>query len=148
MLLSRHMRNVSKIFIMWNDMRSTQLHMQFRRHTRKQRYSTISNVLLSASKVPSTSNHGLRGPAPSSIWKTPEEKIYLWPASTTTGMKAGKTVQTVLNLAGFKNVKSKVIGSRNPLNTMRALFKALNAIETPKDIQEKFGRTVVEKYLL
>ncbi|KAL0536476.1 hypothetical protein IC582_025425 [Cucumis melo] len=75
-------------------------------------------------------------------------KVYLWPASTTTGMKAGKTVQTVLNLAGFKNVKSKVVGSRNPLNTMRALFKALNAIETPKDIQEKFGRTVVEKYLL
>lgn len=75
-------------------------------------------------------------------------KVYLWPASTTTGMKAGKTVQTVLNLAGFKNVKSKVVGSRNPHNTLKALFKALNAIETPKDIQEKFGRTVVEKYLL
>lgn len=75
-------------------------------------------------------------------------KVYLWPAPTTTGMKAGKTVQTVLNLAGFKNVKSKVVGSRNPLNTLRALFQALNAIETPKDIQEKFGRTVVEKYLL
>ncbi|XP_022148602.1 uncharacterized protein LOC111017222 [Momordica charantia] len=75
-------------------------------------------------------------------------KVYLWPASTCTGMKAGKTVQTVLNLAGFKNVKSKVVGSRNPHNTLKALFKALNAIETPKDIQEKFGRTVVEKYLL
>lgn len=75
-------------------------------------------------------------------------KVYLWPASTRTGMKAGRTVQTILNLAGFKNVKSKVIGSRNPHNTVKALFKALNAIETPKDVQEKFGRTVVEKYLL
>lgn len=75
-------------------------------------------------------------------------KVYLWPAQTTTGMKAGRTVQTILNLAGFKNVKSKVIGSRNPHNTVKALFKALNAIETPKDVQEKFGRTVVEKYLL
>ncbi|GMY06927.1 30s ribosomal protein s5 [Fagus crenata] len=75
-------------------------------------------------------------------------KVYLWPAPTRTGMKAGKTVQTILNLAGFKNVKSKVIGSRNPHNTVKALFKALNAIETPKDVQEKFGRTVVEKYLL
>ncbi|KAI4324516.1 hypothetical protein MLD38_030000 [Melastoma candidum] len=63
-------------------------------------------------------------------------------------MKAGRTVETILNLAGFKNVKSKVIGSRNPHNTVKALFKALNAIETPKDVQEKFGRTVVEKYLL
>ncbi|GAA0144771.1 ribosomal protein [Lithospermum erythrorhizon] len=75
-------------------------------------------------------------------------KVYLWPASTRTGMKAGKTVQTILNLAGFKNVKSKVIGSRNPHNTVKAVFKALNAVESPKDVQEKFGRTVVESYLL
>ncbi|KAL3833935.1 hypothetical protein ACJIZ3_008671 [Penstemon smallii] len=75
-------------------------------------------------------------------------KVYLWPAATTTGMKAGRTVQTILNLAGFKNVKSKVVGSRNPHNTVKAVFKALNAIETPKDVQEKFGRTVVESYLL
>ncbi|XP_042494201.1 uncharacterized protein LOC122073645 [Macadamia integrifolia] len=75
-------------------------------------------------------------------------KIYLWPAPTRTGMKASRTVETILNLAGFKNVKSKVVGSRNPHNTVKALFKALNAIETPKDVQEKFGRTVVESYLL
>ncbi|GMP95204.1 hypothetical protein CsSME_00044337 [Camellia sinensis var. sinensis] len=75
-------------------------------------------------------------------------KLYLWPAPTTTGMKAGRTVQTILHLAGFKNVKSKVVGSRNPHNTVKAVFKALNAIETPKDVQEKFGRTVVEPYLL
>ncbi|PIN23195.1 Ribosomal protein S5 [Handroanthus impetiginosus] len=75
-------------------------------------------------------------------------KVYLWPAPTQTGMKAGRTVQTFLSLAGFKNVKSKVVGSRNPHNTVKALFKALNAIETPKDVQEKFGRTVVESYLL
>ncbi|KAK2977237.1 hypothetical protein RJ640_028442 [Escallonia rubra] len=75
-------------------------------------------------------------------------KVYLWPAKTQTGMKAGRTVQTILNLAGFKNVKTKVIGSRNPHNTVKAVFKALNAIETPKDVQEKFGRTVVESYLL
>ncbi|KAI3459104.1 hypothetical protein Pfo_015767 [Paulownia fortunei] len=55
-------------------------------------------------------------------------KVYLWPAPTQTGMKAGKTVQTILSLAGFKNVKSKVVGSRNPHNTVKALFKALNAV--------------------
>lgn len=75
-------------------------------------------------------------------------KVYLWPAPTTTGMRAGKTVEIILSLAGFKNIKSKVVGSRNPHNTVKAVFKALNAIETPKDIQEKFGRTVVEKYLV
>ncbi|XP_050385642.1 probable 37S ribosomal protein S5, mitochondrial [Argentina anserina] len=74
-------------------------------------------------------------------------KVYLWPAPTRTGMKAGRTVETILNLAGFNNVKSKVVGSRNPHNTVKAVFQALNAIETPKDIQEKYGRTVVEKHL-
>ncbi|ERN15881.1 hypothetical protein AMTRI_Chr07g25540 [Amborella trichopoda] len=80
--------------------------------------------------------------------KYKQTKIYLWPAPTTTGMKASRTVETILHLAGFKNVKSKVIGSRNPYNTVKALFKALNAVETPKDVQEKFGRVVVESYLL
>ncbi|KAL2322703.1 hypothetical protein Fmac_027082 [Flemingia macrophylla] len=74
--------------------------------------------------------------------------VYLWHARTTTGMKAGRTVESILHLAGLKNVKSKVIGSRNPHNIVKAVFKALNAIETPRDVQEKFGRTVVEKYLL
>ncbi|KAF2563366.1 hypothetical protein F2Q70_00016599, partial [Brassica cretica] len=74
-------------------------------------------------------------------------KLYLWPAPTTTGMKAGRVVKTMLLLAGFKNIKSKVIGSRNSYNTVKAVLKALNAVETPKDVQEKFGRTVVEKYL-
>lgn len=80
--------------------------------------------------------------------KYKKTKVYLWPASTRTGMKASKTVQIILNLAGYKNIKSKVIGSRNPHNTVKAVFKALNSIETPKDVQEKFGRTVVESYLL
>ncbi|KAI3705959.1 hypothetical protein L1987_76209 [Smallanthus sonchifolius] len=47
-------------------------------------------------------------------------KVYLWPGPTQGGMKAGKTVQTILNLAGLKNVKSKVVGSRNPHNTVKA----------------------------
>ncbi|KAM0059519.1 putative ribosomal protein S5 [Helianthus debilis subsp. tardiflorus] len=38
------------------------------------------------------------------------QKVYLWPDPTQGGMKAGRTVQTILNLAGFKNVKSKVVG--------------------------------------
>ncbi|PUZ73626.1 hypothetical protein GQ55_1G002300 [Panicum hallii var. hallii] len=81
--------------------------------------------------------------------KYEKTKIYLWPGPIRSGMSAaGRTVETVLYLAGFSNVKSKIIGSRNPLNVIKALFIALNAIETPKDVQQKFGRTVVESYLL
>ncbi|KAH7844489.1 hypothetical protein Vadar_028595 [Vaccinium darrowii] len=68
--------------------------------------------------------HGIvgfaKGPAvPIALQKTSykKTKVYLWHAPTTTGMKAGRTIQTILHLAGFKNVKSKVVGSRNPQNT-------------------------------
>ncbi|KAH7538318.1 hypothetical protein FEM48_Zijuj03G0186900 [Ziziphus jujuba var. spinosa] len=70
-------------------------------------------------------------------------KVYLWPASTTTGTKAGRTVQIILNLAGFKNVKSKeffaeiwthFVGSKNRHNTVKFVFKALNEIETSKNV--------------
>ncbi|XP_057801734.1 uncharacterized protein LOC131016940 [Salvia miltiorrhiza] len=33
-------------------------------------------------------------------------KIYLWPTPTQSGMKAGRTVELILNLAGYMNVKS------------------------------------------
>lgn len=81
--------------------------------------------------------------------KYEKTKIYLWPGPMRSGMcAAGRTVETVMYLAGFSNVKSKIIGSRSPLNVIKALFIALNAIETPKDVEQKFGRTVVESYLL
>ncbi|KAE8677345.1 caffeic acid 3-O-methyltransferase-like [Hibiscus syriacus] len=76
--------------------------------------------------------HTIAHPIQTSYKKT---KVYLWPAPTTTGLRAERTVKSILLLAGFKNIKSKVIGSRNPHNTIKAVLKALNAVETPKDIQ-------------
>ncbi|CAM8909646.1 unnamed protein product [Rhodiola kirilowii] len=75
-------------------------------------------------------------------------KIYLWPRPTDRGMAAGRHVHPILKLTGLKNVHSKIIGSRNPFNQVKAVFKALNAMETPNDMQEKLGRSVVESYLL
>uniref|UniRef100_A0A7N0TZN3 Small ribosomal subunit protein uS5 C-terminal domain-containing protein n=1 Tax=Kalanchoe fedtschenkoi TaxID=63787 RepID=A0A7N0TZN3_KALFE len=75
-------------------------------------------------------------------------KVYLWPRPTYRGVAAGRHVNPILQLTGLKNVHSKVIGSRNPFNQVKAVFKALNAMETPKDMQEKLGRSVVESYLL
>ncbi|CAL9084682.1 unnamed protein product [Musa textilis] len=61
--------------------------------------------------------------------KYEKTKIYLWPGPMRSGMSAAvRTVETVRYLAGFSNVKSKIIGSRNPLNVIKALFKALNAV--------------------
>lgn len=38
---TRHMRNAFRIFTMWNGTRSIQLHMQFKQHIKRPRYSSI-----------------------------------------------------------------------------------------------------------
>lgn len=80
--------------------------------------------------------------------KFEKTKIYLWPGRSGTGMRASQTVGGILRLAGFKNVKSKVVGSRHPLNTVKAVFKTLSEIESPQEVGERRGRIVVESHLV
>ncbi len=57
-------------------------------------------------------------------------KVILIPAPEGTGVIAGGSVRTILDLAGIKNVLSKSHGSRNRLNTAYATFEALNLLRT------------------
>jgi small subunit ribosomal protein S5 len=52
-------------------------------------------------------------------------KVLLKPAPEGTGIVAGSKVRSILELGGVKNVISKSLGSSNPLNLVRATFKAL-----------------------
>ena len=51
--------------------------------------------------------------------------IKLMPATVGTGMKAGSSVRTVLELAGYNNILSKIIGTNNKLNNAIAAIQAL-----------------------
>jgi small subunit ribosomal protein S5 len=49
------------------------------------------------------------------------------------GMVAGSSVRNVLELAGIKNVRAKIIsGSKNKLNNARAAIKALETLREKK----------------
>ncbi|MFZ2150931.1 MAG: hypothetical protein WAZ12_03580 [Candidatus Absconditicoccaceae bacterium] len=52
--------------------------------------------------------------------------VKLLPASAGTGLKAGSSVRSVLELAGYGNVLSKIIGSNNKLNNAIATIMALS----------------------
>lgn len=52
-------------------------------------------------------------------------KILLKPAADGVGVVAGSKVRSVLELGGVKNVVAKNLGSSNPLNQVKAIFKAL-----------------------
>ncbi|MCZ6643220.1 MAG: 30S ribosomal protein S5 [Gammaproteobacteria bacterium] len=71
-------------------------------------------------------------------------KVYMQPASEGTGIIAGGTMRALLEAAGVHNVLAKCYGSTNPVNVIRATFKALTKIRSPEMVAEKRGKTVEE----
>lgn len=58
-------------------------------------------------------------------------RIILKPAPKGTGVKAGGAVRIVLELAGVPNVVSKILGSSNKTNNVKATFLALRRLKIP-----------------
>ena len=55
-------------------------------------------------------------------------KILLKPAAAGTGVVAGSKVRSVLELGGVKDIIAKSLGSNNPLNQVKATFKAFGKL--------------------
>lgn len=60
------------------------------------------------------------------------------------GLRCHRSIASVCELAGLKDGRVKVIGSTNPLNLVRATFKALTNQETHQTLAEKSGKFLVE----
>lgn len=70
--------------------------------------------------------------------------IKLLPATLGTGIKAGSSVRTVLGLAGYTNMLSKIMGSNNKLNNALATIAALGSFKQGK-FPKKKAEPVVEE---
>lgn len=60
-------------------------------------------------------------------------KVMLRPSATGSGVIAGGSTRTVLELAGIRNILAKQLGSNNTLNNARAVMDALNNLRTFED---------------
>ena len=64
-------------------------------------------------------------------------KVIMRPSAPGSGVIAGGSVRTILELAGVKNILAKQLGSNNPLNNARAatdaLFKLKTFVQVSKD---------------
>jgi small subunit ribosomal protein S5 len=66
-------------------------------------------------------------------------KILLRPASPGTGVIAGKTVRSVLEAAGIKDILTKSLGSKNAANVVKATLNALLSLRTREQIYQSRG---------
>lgn len=82
-------------------------------------------------QYPTKANHGA-------------SKVYMQPASEGTGVIAGGAMRAVLEIAGVQNVLAKCYGSTNPVNVVRATFKALKTMRSPEEVAAKRGKSVEE----
>jgi small subunit ribosomal protein S5 len=68
----------------------------------------------------------------------------LRPASPGTGVIAGAKVGAILDAAGYSNVLTKVIGSSNANNVVKAVMDALGCLESPEMYAARLGRKAEE----
>ena len=68
--------------------------------------------------------------------------VLLKPAAEGTGIIAGGSVRPVIELAGYKDIRTKVIGTNNPRNVVYATINGLSNMKTVEQIAEKRGKKV------
>jgi len=71
-------------------------------------------------------------------------KVLLMPGSEGTGVIAGSSVRTVLELAGVKDVRAKSIGSNNAGNMAYATIEGLKGLKTLSEVSRLRGKTKEE----
>ena len=71
------------------------------------------------------------------IGKFGSASVMLKPAKEGTGLISGGAVRPVLELAGYKDVRSKVLGTNNPRNVVRATLDGLTNMQTIESVSKK-----------
>lgn len=61
-----------------------------------------------------------------------------------TGVIAGGPARNVLELAGYKNIRTKSLGSNNKQNVVLATINGLTSIKTPEEVARLRGKSVEE----
>lgn len=69
-------------------------------------------------------------------------KVVLRTAPAGTGVIAGGPMRAVFEVLGVQDVVAKSLGSNNPYNMIKATFKALESINSPRMVAAKRGKKV------
>lgn len=78
------------------------------------------------------------------VTKFAATKVMIRPAAPGTGVIAGRGVRPVVEAAGIKDLLSKVYGSNNPVNVVKAAFQALSELSSLADMARRRDMTPQE----
>lgn len=73
------------------------------------------------------------------VGKFGSARVMLKPAAEGTGIIAGGSVRPVIELAGYRDIRTKVIGTNNPRNVVYATLDALKNMQTLEQVAKKRG---------
>ena len=76
------------------------------------------------------------------VGKFGSANVLLKPAEEGTGIIAGGSVRPVLELAGYRNIRTKIIGTNNPRNVVYATIEGLKSMQTVEEVAKKRGKRV------
>ena len=78
------------------------------------------------------------------IGKFGTTKVIMMPSPEGKGIIAGGAVRDVVELAGIKDITTKLYGSNNPVNCVKATFEGLKALRSAEQIAALRGKKVEE----
>ena len=67
-------------------------------------------------------------------------RVLMFPAKEGNGVIAGGAVRSVVELAGIKNITTKLYGSNNPINSVKATIDGLKQLRSREEIAALRGK--------
>lgn len=70
--------------------------------------------------------------------------VLLMPAKEGTGIIAGGPVRAICELAGYKDIRAKNLGTNNPKNIINACIEAFSTMKTVEEVARLRGKSIEE----